>query len=152
LHGGQEAIIRSNAVNQASSIVHIGAIPDERKQFLSDRTAMACIAKRTVYFEVIDRKNERGRHDQEIQAAEVVPTNKPTNFTISPSSCRSNAETRSRASMQVAPFYRTSLIVLIVGGIVPVPARALLTFDQGHDQVFVTGSLSVAYDTNIAAK
>jgi len=85
LHGGQEAIIRSNAVNQASSIVHIGAIPDERKQFLSDRTAMACIAKRTVYFEVIDRKNDAGDTTQEIQAAEVVPTNKPTNFTISPS-------------------------------------------------------------------
>jgi hypothetical protein len=53
--------------------------------------------------------------------------------------------------MQVAPFYRTGLIVLLVGGIIPVPARALLTFDQGHDQIFVTGSLGVTYDTNIAA-
>jgi len=53
--------------------------------------------------------------------------------------------------MQVAPFYRTGLIVLLVGGIIPVPARALLTFDEGHDQLFATGSLSLAYDSNIAA-
>src|SRR5271155_3453900 len=52
--------------------------------------------------------------------------------------------------MQVAPFYRTGLIVLLVGGTIPVPARALLTFDQGHDQLFATGSLSLAYDSNIA--
>jgi hypothetical protein len=53
--------------------------------------------------------------------------------------------------MQVAPFYRTGLIVLLAGGIIPVPARALLKFDQGHDELFATGSLSVAYDSNIAA-
>jgi hypothetical protein len=53
--------------------------------------------------------------------------------------------------MQVAYLYRTSLIVLLVGGIVPVPARALLTFDQEHDRLFATGSLSVVYDSNIAA-
>jgi hypothetical protein len=53
--------------------------------------------------------------------------------------------------MQVTPFYRTGLIVLLVGGIVPLPARALLTFDQGHDQIFVTGNVGVTYDTNIAA-
>jgi hypothetical protein len=52
--------------------------------------------------------------------------------------------------MQVAPFYRTGLIVLFVGGIIPVPAHALLTFDEGHDQLFATGSLSLAYDSNIA--
>jgi hypothetical protein len=85
LHGGQEAIVRTDATTQTSSIVHIGPIPDERKQFLSDRVAMACIAKRTVYFEVVDRKDNVGETTQEIQAAEVVPTNKPTDFTISPS-------------------------------------------------------------------
>jgi hypothetical protein len=85
LHGGQEAIVRSNAANQTSSIVHVGPIPDERKQFLSDRAAMACIAKRTVYFETVDRKTDAGENTQEIQASQVVPTNKPTDFTISPS-------------------------------------------------------------------
>src|ERR1035441_1932666 len=53
--------------------------------------------------------------------------------------------------MHVAHFYRTGLIVLLVGGIVPVPARALLMFDQGHDQLFATGSLSIVYDSNISA-
>ncbi len=48
-------------------------------------------------------------------------------------------------------FYRTSLIVLLVGGIIPVPARALLKFDEGHDELFATGSLSVTYDSNISA-
>jgi hypothetical protein len=85
LHGGQEAVVRSNVANQTSSIVHIGPIPDERKQFLSDRVAMACIAKRTVYFEVVEHKNDAGETTQEIKTSEVVPTNKPTDFTISPS-------------------------------------------------------------------
>jgi len=53
--------------------------------------------------------------------------------------------------MQVPPFYRASLVVLLFGGIIPVPAHALLTFNEGHDKLFVTGSLSIAYDTNIAA-
>jgi len=85
LHGGQEVVVRSDATSQTSSIVHIGPIPDERKQFLSDRAAMACIARRTVYFEEVGRKNDAGDTTQEIQAAEVVPTDKPTDFTISPS-------------------------------------------------------------------
>jgi len=85
LHGGQEAIVRSNATKEASRIVHVGQISDERKQFLNDRVAMACIAKRTVYFEVVNHKNDAGEATQEIQASAVVPTNKPTDFTISPS-------------------------------------------------------------------
>jgi hypothetical protein len=85
LHGGQEAVVRSNAANETSSVVHVGPIPDKRKKFLSDRVAMACIAKRTVYFAEVDAKNDAGDNTQEIQASEVVPTNKPTEFTISPS-------------------------------------------------------------------
>jgi hypothetical protein len=53
--------------------------------------------------------------------------------------------------MHAAPFYRAGLIVLFIGGIIPVPARALLTFDEGHDQLFATGSLSTTFDSNIAA-
>jgi hypothetical protein len=85
LRGGEEAVIRSNPANDTSSIVHVGQIPDKRRQFLSDRVAMACIAKRTVYFEVVEHKNDTGETKQEIQVSEVVPTDKPTNFTISPS-------------------------------------------------------------------
>jgi hypothetical protein len=46
---------------------------------------MACIAKRTVYFEVVEHKDNTGGTTQEIQASAVVPTDKPTDFTISPS-------------------------------------------------------------------
>jgi hypothetical protein len=84
LHGGQEAIIRSDAADH-SSLVHIGPIPDDRKQFLDDRVSMACIAKRTVYFEVVGQKDAAGGTTQEIQAAEVVPADKPVDFTVSPS-------------------------------------------------------------------
>lgn len=84
LHGGQEAIIRSDAADH-STIVHIGPIPDDRKKFLDDRVSLACIAKRTVYFEVVNRQNANGEATQEIQAAEVVPADKPVNFTVSPS-------------------------------------------------------------------
>jgi hypothetical protein len=53
--------------------------------------------------------------------------------------------------MQVTSFYRAGLIVLLVGGIVPTPARALLTFDQGHDQLFATGTAGLEYDSNVEA-
>ncbi|HZP59377.1 MAG TPA: hypothetical protein VFB27_03560 [Opitutaceae bacterium] len=84
LHGGEEAVIRSDASNQ-SSIVHLGPIPDDRKKFLDDRVSLACIAKRTVYFEVVNRPGTNGEDTQEIQANAVVPADKPVNFTVSPS-------------------------------------------------------------------
>jgi hypothetical protein len=85
LRNGQEAIVRYKTTNQTSSIVHVGRIPDERKRLLDELVDMADIAQRTVYFETVDRKDATGKTTQEIQASEVVPTNKPTNFTISPS-------------------------------------------------------------------
>ena len=84
LHGGQEAVIRSDAADH-SAIVHVGPIPGDRKKFLDDRVSLACIAKRTVYFEVVNRQGSNGEETQDIQAAEVVPADKPVNFTISPS-------------------------------------------------------------------
>jgi hypothetical protein len=85
LHGGQEAIIRSNAAQNTSDIVSTGPIPDKRKQFLSDRASLACIAKQTVYFAAVDVKETNGETAEVIHIAEVIPTNKPTDFTVSPS-------------------------------------------------------------------
>jgi hypothetical protein len=85
VHGGQEAIIRSDAASHTSNIVHAGPIPNERNQFLNDRAAMACIAKRTVYFEVVSRQDAKNKTTTEIEATAVVPVNQPTDFTISPS-------------------------------------------------------------------
>jgi hypothetical protein len=84
LHGGQEAIIRSDVANNTNNIVHVGPIPDDRKKFLDDRASLACIGRHTVYFEVVDSKSDSG-DTQDIQATQVVPTGKPTDFTISPS-------------------------------------------------------------------
>jgi len=85
LRNGQEAIVRYKTTNQTSSIVHVGRIPDDRKRLLDQLVDMAGIAQRTVYFETVDHKDATGKTTQEIQASEVVPTNKPTDFTISPS-------------------------------------------------------------------
>jgi hypothetical protein len=52
--------------------------------------------------------------------------------------------------MQATHFYRASLVALAFGGIVAAPARALITFDQGHDQLFATANFGLSYDTNIA--
>ncbi|HTQ29749.1 MAG TPA: FecR domain-containing protein [Opitutaceae bacterium] len=87
LHGGQEAIIRADATDH-STIVHAGPIPDDRKKFLDDRVSLACIAKRTVYFEVVNRPGPNGEETQDIQAAAVVPADKPVDFTVSPSALK----------------------------------------------------------------
>ena len=84
LHGGEEAVIRSDAADH-SSITHVGQIPDDRKKFLDDRVSLACIARQTVYFEVVNRPGANGEATQEIEAAEVVPAEKPVDFTVSPS-------------------------------------------------------------------
>jgi hypothetical protein len=51
--------------------------------------------------------------------------------------------------MQVHYFHRASLLALFIAGLVPAPARALLTFDEGNDQFFVTGNIGVSYNSNI---
>ncbi|MGA3006867.1 MAG: outer membrane beta-barrel protein [Opitutaceae bacterium] len=53
--------------------------------------------------------------------------------------------------MQVDSLYRATLLAVVIGGIVPAPARALLTFDDGHDQLFATANVGLEYDTNISA-
>ncbi|HZP59378.1 MAG TPA: outer membrane beta-barrel protein [Opitutaceae bacterium] len=53
--------------------------------------------------------------------------------------------------MRAAFSYRAILLALVVGGIFPAPASALLTFNDGRDQVFVTGNAGLTYDSNIFA-
>ncbi|HTQ29748.1 MAG TPA: outer membrane beta-barrel protein [Opitutaceae bacterium] len=53
--------------------------------------------------------------------------------------------------MRAAPFSRALLLALVVGGIFPAPAHALLTFNDGHDQLFVTGNAGMVFDSNIFA-
>lgn len=55
LKAGQQAIIRPGSQGQPSSI-QIGPIPDNERASLEEKVTMACMAKKTVYFEVRERQ------------------------------------------------------------------------------------------------
>jgi hypothetical protein len=54
LKAGQQAIIRPGGPGQASTVV-VQSIPAGELSALDDKVAMACMAKKTVYFEVKER-------------------------------------------------------------------------------------------------
>lgn len=43
------------------------------------------------------------------------------------------------------------MALLLVGGIASTPAHGLVTFNSGHDHLYVTGTVGVGYDSNIFA-
>lgn len=108
LKAGQQAIIRPSAPGQPNSI-QIVKIPSNEAAQLDDKVAMACMAKKTVYFEVRDRQRSNSDSgnpgevdafdtetqartaggpfvgsDGEIVAIPVAPADLPVHFTISP--------------------------------------------------------------------
>lgn len=113
LHAGEQALIRRGAPGQAN-IVQIQRIPPAEAPQLDDKVAMACMAKKTVYFEVRDKKdgssnsanNDNGQAGdggtggtvtafdgnsnpgnnvtREIVPVEIIPVNLPVQFTVSP--------------------------------------------------------------------
>jgi hypothetical protein len=101
IHAGQQAIVRPNGAGQANSIEIID-IPKADVSRLDEKVAMACMAKKTVYFDVRSRQNAQinafntegpsertagspiTTADGEIVAIPVVPVNLPVQFTISP--------------------------------------------------------------------
>ncbi len=109
LHAGQQAIIRQGPPGEPP-IVQIASIPPADMSALDDMAAMACMAKKTVYFDVTERKtggaagekasseaggnsespitafDSDGRPEtvQEIIPVEVVPVSLPVQFTVSP--------------------------------------------------------------------
>ncbi|HEX2852532.1 MAG TPA: TonB-dependent receptor [Opitutaceae bacterium] len=46
---------------------------------------------------------------------------------------------------------RTGLVLLLTTSVICAPAHALVTFNDGHDHIYVTGTIGVAYDSNIFA-
>ena len=105
---GEQAVIRPGGQGQPNRI-EIVRIPDSERPRLEDQVAMACLARRTVYFEVRETDStagngganqtgagrvnafdsptdsNRGRNgDQFLVPIEVVPTNLPVHFTVSP--------------------------------------------------------------------
>jgi hypothetical protein len=59
LKAGQQAIIRKGAPGQPN-LVEIQQIPDNEKQALEEKVTLACMAKKTVYFEVREKVINEG--------------------------------------------------------------------------------------------
>jgi hypothetical protein len=59
LHTGQQAIIRSGGAGQPN-IIQVSPIPPAEASALDDKVSMACMAKKTVYFEVKERQVDSG--------------------------------------------------------------------------------------------
>ncbi|HVU32328.1 MAG TPA: hypothetical protein VHE61_02765 [Opitutaceae bacterium] len=103
LHAGQQAVIRPSRPGQPNTL-QIIKIPSDEAPRLDDQVAMACMAKKTVYFEVrgrqegevnaFNQQNSIARHagdpiidsNGEIIAVPVVPSTLPVQFTVSPAS------------------------------------------------------------------
>ncbi len=113
LRPGERATIRPAAAPGLKPMVSIGPIPPEAMLAAEERTTTACNAKKSVTFEVIEKKAEvgldqpadavgtpasdtppaaepeaagadAGDGDQEIVAKPTVPQNPPTNIVVSP--------------------------------------------------------------------
>ncbi len=80
LRPGQQAIIRKTATDSAP-VVTIQPIMDEQQAKLDESVSLACISRRTVFFEVAQRGEGE---DAEIRPVEVVPANPDPGFTVSP--------------------------------------------------------------------
>lgn len=109
LQAGQQAIIRSGGAGQPN-LIQISKIPGDDLPQLDERVAMACLAKRTVYFEERERKLDlagpstdtesllngpvsafdgtggtaTGGTIREITPVEILPSDLPVQFTVSP--------------------------------------------------------------------
>jgi len=78
LKPGQQAIMRKAAPDQPT-VITVRSITPEANTKTDDQVALACMARRTVYFETADREGS------EIRPVEVKPADLPTQFTVSPS-------------------------------------------------------------------
>jgi len=77
LKPGQQAIMRKAAPGQPTAIT-VQTITPETNTKIDEQVSLACIARRTVYFETADREGS------EIRPVEVKATDLPTQFTVSP--------------------------------------------------------------------
>jgi hypothetical protein len=80
LRPGQQAIIRKTATDQ-TAVLTVQPIMDEQQAKLDENVSLACISRRTVFFEVAARGEGE---DAEIRPIEVVPANPDPGFTVSP--------------------------------------------------------------------
>lgn len=93
LKSGQEAVITRNSSLEPPTI-EVRPITPERMSVIGDKVATACMARKTVYFEVAERANqdasdgifsqEDASGEEVIVPVEVLPGTIPPNITISP--------------------------------------------------------------------
>jgi hypothetical protein len=100
LRAGEQAVIRPGPPGQPPSIT-VGPIDRSTAASLDEKVNIACNAKKTVSFEMIEKKAEQGLEsseqeppadapaapaepDNEIVALPTTPTSPPTNITVSP--------------------------------------------------------------------
>jgi hypothetical protein len=77
LKPGQQAILRKAAPDQPTTVT-VHTISPEANSKTDEQVSLACIARRTVYFEAVDREGEV------IMPVQIQPTALPTQFTVSP--------------------------------------------------------------------
>lgn len=82
LRPGQQAIVRRTATDHVD--VTIQPIADADLSRLDELVSLACISRRTVFFESVDR-SDGSTTDKEIVPVRTTPARPPTEFTISPS-------------------------------------------------------------------
>lgn len=78
LKPGQQAIARKSA--DGSVVVTVQSIPEADSAKLDELVSLACISRRTVYFESVEREG-----GNEIVPVRTTPARAPTEFTVSPS-------------------------------------------------------------------
>jgi hypothetical protein len=79
LRPGQQAIVRKTPTDPIG-VLAVQPIMDEQQAKLDENVSLACISRRTVFFEVSAREGE----DAEIRPVEVVPATPDPGFTVSP--------------------------------------------------------------------
>ena len=80
LHGGQRAIIHRATAN-GPAVIKVEPIADDQSSKLDDTVSLACISRRTVYFESVPNANG----SNELVAVRATPATAPTAYTVSPS-------------------------------------------------------------------
>jgi hypothetical protein len=122
LHAGEQAVIRRGSAG-APTRIEIRKIPNEEVPQLDDKVAMACMAKKTVYFEV--RERQLTSSELEAAAAEGAEGDSTAGAPSGPVSAFDSAQTGSNSG-----FLRELVPIEIVPVNLPVeftvsPARLL---------------------------
>ena len=79
LRPGQQAIVRKTATDPVAAVA-AQPIMDEQQAKLDEQVSLACISRRTVFFEVAPGEGE----EAEIRPVEVTPATPDPGFTVSP--------------------------------------------------------------------